>query len=701
MAALLYRLGAWCHRRRSWVVGAWAGLVLLIAGAAVAGGGHGVDSFSVPGTESQRALAELQRDLPDAAGAALTLVVRAPSGRSLDSDDIEAAVARVTTRAAALPGVVTVADPYANGRIDRTRTVGVIEVRYAHAVYELTRAERSAYDELAGTEGGLEVVPGGLPVGAPQVGVRELGGLAVAVLLLAVLGSPVAVGTTLVTACAGVALSIGAVFLVARVVDVSAVGPPLVVMAGLATGLAFAVLVAARHRRFLAGGLPVGESVARAAGTTGPPVVVGGAIVVVTLGGLAVVDVPFLTVIGLVTAGAVVVGVAAALTLLPALLGIAGTRVLQRRGGHARTDDEGERGVRCIRAVRRFRVPVLIGLVLGVSALTVPARGLRLALPDNGSAPAGSHQRVAYDLIAAAFGPGANGPLLVVVRGPRGDVVSALTGRVVAAVRRVHNVAAVEAGPGGTTRVVTVTPVTGPGTAETVELTGRLRAVAEPLAEGTGSVAVTGTTAVGVDVSRRMTSALPEYLLLVLGASILLLLVAFRSLLVPVAAALGFLLTTGATLGLTTAVDAPGPLTSFLPTLLVGVLFGLSMTVEVFLVSRVRERLARGEDAVEATVAGVGLGAGPVAVAGLVMASVLGGFALIGDPTVRAIGFGLAVGVLVDVFAVRLVLVPAALTMLGARAWELPAWLDRIMPHAILDSVDRRRGGRHVAPLRA
>ncbi|WP_306205295.1 MMPL family transporter [Actinoplanes sp. RD1] len=715
MAALLYRLGWWCHRRRGRVVGVWAGLVLLVTGAAVAGGGHGVDSFSIPGTESQRALGELRRDLPEAAGAALTLVVRAPAGQSLDSDGVKAAVARVTAEAAALPGVVTVADPYESGRIDRTRAVGVIEVRYAHALYELTRAERQAFDGLA--DDGVEVVPGGLPVGAPRVGVRELAGLGVAVVLLVVLGSLVAAGATLVAACAGVALGAGGVLLAAKVVDVSSVGPALVVMLGLGTGLAFAVFVAARQRRLLTTGLrarpgetapAVGESVARATGTAGPPVLVGGAIVVVSLGGLAVVGVPFLTVLGLVAAGAVGLGAAAALTLLPALLSMAGPRVLPRRGGHARPGDDGEAGARWVRAVLRFRVPLLVGLVLGMSALTVPARGLRLALPDNGSAPAGSHQRMAYDQIAAAFGPGANGPLLVVVRGPRGDVVSALTGRVVAAVRKVHNVSAVEAGPaaaGGTTRVVTVTPVTGPGTAETVQLVGRVRAVAEPLAEGTGSVAVTGTTAVGVDVSRRMTAALPEYLLLVLGVSVLLLLLAFRSLLVPVAAALGFLLTMGATLGLTTWLHGPGPLTSFLPTVLVGVLFGLAMTYEVSLQSRVRELVLRGEDPVTATVAGVGRGAGTVAVAGLVMAGVFSGFVLIEDPTVRAIGFGLAVGVLVDVFAVRLILVPAAMTMLGARVWELPRWLDRLMPHAVLDSVDRRRGGRHVArragPVRA
>jgi putative drug exporter of the RND superfamily len=350
-------------------------------------------------------------------------------------------------------------------------------------------------------------------------------------------------------------------------------------------------------------------------------------------------------------------------------------------------------------------VPVVLVAVVGLGVLSVPVKDMRLALPDNGTAPAGSHQRVAYDLTTAAFGAGANGPLLVVIRGPRGDTVSALSGRVTAGVRKLGGVAAVGPGPAnaaGTTRVVVVTPTGGPSSAETAELVHDLRDSVTLLGGGSTSVAVTGATAVGVDVSQKLTAALPRYLLVVIGLSFLLLLLAFRSVLVPLKAAAGFLLTTGATFGITVGVfqlgwaadlfgvDRPGPLVSFLPIIMMGVLFGLAMDYEVFIVSRVREEFVHAgpptdATATAATVAGVGHGARVVTAAALIMAAVFGGFVLIDDPTIKAIGFGLAVGVLIDAFVVRMTLVPAVLTLLGRRAWAFPRWLDRITPRVDIE----------------
>ncbi|MGW4941628.1 MMPL family transporter [Actinoplanes sp. NPDC004185] len=717
MAQLLYRLGRFSFRRRRLVAGLWALILLLLAAGALTLGGKTVDTFTIPGTESQEALDALKRDLPDAGGAALTLVVQAPAGTRLEDAITRAAVAEVVARAARLPGVVAVVDPYASSRIDRSGTIGLISVRYTKGADDLSPADREAFDTLAsdGTDQRPRVVPGGVSGGGPEIGATEVIGVAVAALVLVVtFGSLVAAGMTLLTALVGVVAGMCGLLLVTAVAEVSSTAPVLALMLGLAVGIDYALFIGSRHRTQLAAGMAAEESVARATATAGSAVTFAGATVVIALAGLSLVGVPFLTAMGLAAAGTVLTAVLVALSLLPAMLGFAGGRILPRglrnRGAHARRASEDGFGSTWARWVTRFRVPVVIVVVGGLGVLSVPVRDMRLALPDNGTAPAGSHQRVAYDLTTAAFGAGANGPLLVVIRGPR-DAVSALTGRVTAGARKLPDVAAVSPGPAnaaGTTQVVVVTPASGPSSAETARLVHALRDSVALLAGGSTSVAVTGATAVGVDVSQKLTAALPRYLGVVIGLSFLLLLLAFRSVLVPLKAAAGFLLTTGATFGITVAVfqlgraaelfgvDRPGPLVSFLPIIMTGVLFGLAMDYEVFIVSRVREDFVHAgppsdATATAATVAGVGHGARVVTAAALIMAAVFGGFVLIDDPTIKAIGFGLALGVLIDAFVVRMTLVPAVLTLLGRRAWAFPRWLDRITPRVDIEGDSLHR----------
>ncbi|GAA2547462.1 MMPL family transporter [Winogradskya consettensis] len=718
MATLLYRLGRFSFRRRRMVAAVWALVLAVLAAGALTLGGRTVDTFTIPGTESQRALDDLRQDLPAAAGAALTVVVSAPTGQALDSATMKEAVAVVVRRAAALPDVVAATDPVQAGRVDRTGRVGLLSVQYAKSDSELTAADRDAFATLAtaGTNG-LEVVPGGVSGGPPEIGAREaIGVLIAAVVLMVTFGSLVAAGMTLLTALIGVVAGMCGLLLVTAVVDISSSAPILALMLGLAVGIDYALFLGSRHRAQLADGTAVEESIARATATAGSAVLFAGATVVIALAALSLVGVPFLTAMGLAAAGTVLTAVLVALTLLPALLGFAGLRVLprsqRRRGAHVRPGF----GFRWARGVVRFPRAALVVLVLGLGALSIPALDMRLALPDNGTAPEGSRQRTAYDLVTAAFGPGANGPLLVVVRGTRGDTVSALASRVTAEVRKLQNVTAAGPGPantGGTTRVVIVTPGTGPTSQETADLVREIRAAVAPLTGADDSVAVTGATAVGVDVSRKMTAALPEYLGVVIGLSFLLLLLAFRSLLVPLKATAGFLLTMGATFGLTVGVfqhgwaarlfgvDRPGPLVSFLPIIMMGVLFGLAMDYEVFIVSRVREEFKHGSNPTEATIAGVGHGARVVTAAALIMAAVFGGFVLIDDPTIKTIGFGLALGVLMDAFLIRMTLVPAVLALLGHRAWAFPRWLDRITPRVDIEGAGLRPPGpapRHAAP---
>jgi RND superfamily putative drug exporter len=706
MANLLYRLGRFAVRRRGRIAAGWALLLVVLGVGALTLGGKTVDQFDIPGTESQQALDDLHNDLPAAAGASLTIVVQAPPGATLAAAAVKEQVAALVGRVRKLPDVVAVIDPYVSNRIDRAGSVGLVGVQYAKSESDLTASDRDAFDALASAGGGkaLRVVPGGVSGGAPELGALDAVGVVIAAAVLVLtFGSLVAAGMTLLSALLGVGVGMCGLLLVTATVDVSSSAPILALMLGLAVGIDYSLFISSRHRAQVRDGMAIDESIARATATAGSAVLFAGATVVVALAGLGLVGVPFLTAMGLAAAGTVLTAVAVALTLLPAMLAFAGRKIGVRRASHRKP--EPGFGFRWAHGVVRFRVPLLIIGVAVLGGLTIPTHDLRLALPTNGTAPSGSHQRAAYDLTSAAFGEGSNGPLLVVIRGRPGAAVSALATRVTAAARKLPDVAAVSPGgatPTGTTSLVVVIPKSGPTAEATYDLVRTLREALPLLATGGSTVRVTGATAVGIDVSEKLTAALPEYLGVVIGLSFLLLLLAFRSILVPLKATLGFLLTVGATFGVVVAVfqwgwgsslfgvDRPGPLVSFLPIIMLGILFGLAMDYEVFIVSRVREEFVHGLSPRAATIEGVGHGARVVTAAALIMSAVFGGFVLVDDPIIKTIGFGLAVGVLIDAFVVRMTLVPAVLTLMGRAAWAFPRWLDRATPHVDIEGSELR-----------
>lgn len=710
MANLLYRLGRYSYLHRRLVASVWALLLAALGIAALTLGGQTANVFSIPGTESQRALDDLKTALPAASGANGSVVVKAPAGQTLQSPALKAAVMATVAEVAKVPDVVAAVDPYTTRAISADGTTGLITVQFSKAAEELPKATTEAYDEVgaAGRAAGLEVAPGGGIVGSvPEIGATEAVGVAIAAVILVItFGSLLAAGMTLLTALVGVIAGMAGLFLLTAFVDVSSTAPILALMLGLAVGIDYALFISSRHRSQLAEGMELEESVARATATAGSAVLFAGATVVIALAGLSLVGVPFLTAMGLAAAATVLTAVLVAITLLPAMLGFIGPRILSRKAkakAAVHTPTKEGFGFRWARLVTRFRVPVVIAAVVGLGVLALPTQDLRLALPDGSTAAAGTNQRTAYDLSAAAFGPGSNGPLVVVVKDTTPAATAALTGQVTKTVQGLPDVVAVTPGPAsqaGTTQLVTVIPASGPTTEATADLVRNIRDAIQPGA--TGSVAVTGQTAVGVDVSTKLTAALPKYLLVVIGLSFLLLMLAFRSLLVPLKATLGFLLTIGATFGLTVAifqngwgaellgVDNPGPLVSFLPIIMMGILFGLAMDYEVFIVSRVREEFVHGLHAREATIAGVGHGARVVTAAALIMAAVFAGFIFVDDPIIKTIGFGLTIGVLIDAFVVRMTLVPAVLTLIGDRAWSFPRWLDRITPKVDIEGETLR-----------
>ncbi|GAB2885173.1 MMPL family transporter [Streptomyces mayteni] len=719
MASLLYRLGRFSFRRRRRVIALWLLLLALLGGSAAAFMGETTDEFSMPGTESQRAMDALRNDFPQATGASGTIVVAAPEGQRLD----QAEIAPLVQEAGTVPGVLGAVDPFTSGAVSENGRYALISVQFDAPVEDLTGEQSEEFQRVGADAGELRVEHGGEAVTAGEshgVSATEAIGVAVAAVVLVVtFGSLVAAGMTLAIALVGVGAGMAGLFALSGAVELTGTAPVLALMLGLAVGIDYSLFIISRYRQFLAEGMAAEEAAGRATGTAGSAVVFAGATVVIALSGLAVVGIPFLTVMGLAAAATVAVAVVVALTLLPAVLGVVGDRVLSRKQRAARSDaaaapaeSAGERGAgfRWGALVTRLPVPVLLAGVVGIGLLSLPVLDMRLALPDASTKPLSSPERQAYDLTAEGFGPGYNGPLIAVVTADTPEAATRAATEAQGIIDATDGVAAVtppQPNEQGTTVLLSVTPTTGPTEAGTEDLVHTIRDEVRDLDDA--EVALTGTTAVGIDVSEKLADALPVYLLLVVGLSILLLMVVFRSVLVPVKAALGFLLTVGGTFGITVAVfqqghfadliglEATGPLVSFLPILLIGILFGLAMDYEVFLVSRMREDYVHGAAPREATIAGLGHNARVVTAAAVIMIAVFAGFMLTDDPIIKSIGFALAMGVFIDAFVVRMTLVPAAMSLLGRAAWWLPRPLDRVLPNLDIEGEALQRQPTPVA----
>ncbi|GIG89050.1 MMPL family transporter [Plantactinospora endophytica] len=719
MATLLYRLGRASFRHRRLVVVLWLVLLAALGGAAVAFMGPTSTNFSIPGTESQRAIDALKREFPEASGATGTIVVAAPEGQQLGTPERQAAVADLVREAGTLPGVVGALDPFATRAVSQDGRYALIQVQFSKQADEITETQREAYEETgsAATTAGLRVEHGGEVMSSvPEVGGTEGIGVVIALVVLVVtLGSLVAAGMTMLNALIGVGAGMAGLYALSSTMELTSTAPVLALMLGLAVGIDYSLFITSRYRQNLLEDLAPEEAAGRAIGTAGSAVLFAGVTVVIALAGLAVVNIPFLTIMGLAAAGTVAVAVLVALTLLPALLGFAGRRILPRRLRRDETavapaaEAEGF-GFRWARLVIRLRVPLILVAVLGLGALALPAADMRVALPDHGTAPHGTPQRAAADLITEGFGPGFNNRLALVVSSDSAERTATVAQEVTAAVQGTENLLAVSPpnlSRDNLTALLAVIPTTGPTDPATETLVHAIRDKVGPIDGTAGTdVSLTGQTAVGIDVSEKLADAMPWYLLLVVGLSVLLLMLVFRSLLVPLKAALGFLLTVGATFGLTVLVfqqghlselvglDTPGPLVSFLPILLIGILFGLAMDYEVFLVSRMREDFVHGDTPTQATVNGMGHGARVVTAAALIMTSVFAGFILLDDPVIKSMGFALAIGVAIDAFVVRMTIVPAVISLLGRSAWWLPGWLSKILPNV---DIEGERLRRHLA----
>ncbi|MFD7588954.1 MMPL family transporter [Kitasatospora sp. NPDC059811] len=707
MATYLYRLGRYCFRRRRAVLAVWIAVLIAVGGAAGAFAGKTSDEFKVPGTEAQTTLDRIKDTFPEQGHGSAQVVFAAPAPGGATTPEAGRAVSETVARIAAVPGVAAVPDPYATHAVSPDGRVAIALVSFDHKLADVTDQQREAVKAAAepARAAGLDVAFGGDAYNRmAQVDGGEAIGLAIAgVVLVITLGSLVAAGLPLLTALVGVGVAMAAIMALSGSFEIITTAPVLALMVGLAVGIDYALFILSRHRRHLDEGLEPDEAAARATATAGSAVVFAGLTVVVALAGLAVAGVPFLTVMGLAASGAVVVAVLVAITLLPALLGFAGRAIDRlpvwkralRTGGRTTL---GERWGRFV--VRRPLAVLLVGLA-GLGLLAVPAASLQLGLPGGGSQAAGTDARKAYDLVGESFGPGFNAPLVVVVDAGGAPQPEQAVQGVAARLQTLPGVRTLlppAVDQAGRTALLTVIPQTGPDDAGTRTLVNEIRDQRAPLKTSTGAdIAVTGTTAANIDVSTKLGQALPPFLAVIVGIAVVLLALAFRSVLVPLKAVAGFLLSITASLGAVVAVyqwgwldgliDVPkvGPVVSFVPILLIGVLFGLAMDYELFLVSGMKEQYVHGKAPRDAVVAGVRGGARVVTAAALIMVSVFGSFVFGHDPIVQPIGFALAVGVLVDAFVVRMALVPAAMALFGKAAWWFPKRLEKVVPRVDME----------------
>ncbi|GAA0240900.1 MMPL family transporter [Cryptosporangium japonicum] len=674
MESVLYRLGRACFRRRRLTLAVWALVLAALGVGAATLSGPTDDAVSLPGTESWRALEVVEAEF--GVDSSARVVFTASGDSVLTGPDQRSAVRAAVAALRNAPRVAAVSDPYEAGTVAPDGRTAYATVTYPVHATDIGAADRDALRDAGNTarRAGLGVEYAGEVTEAEEAsGGTELLGLAVAaVILLVTFRSVVAAGLPLLTAIVGVTAGTLGITIATGFLDLPSNTAALATMLGLAVGIDYALFLLSRYRHELAAGRDRDDAAGRAVGSAGTAVVFAGLTVVVALAALAVVGIPLLAAMGVAAAGTVAVAVVLSLTLLPALFGVAGRRIGPRAGA-------GGRGERWTRSVVGHRIVASVLCVVVVGLLAAPALDLRTALSDDGTAPADSTQRKAYDQLAAGFGAGVNGPLLVVVRGADAPAVSARAQRVVAGLDGVVVATPPTVNRTGDTAMFTVLPATGPTSEATRELVHTIRAERARLTGG-ATLAVTGRTAVDVDVSEKLNRALWPYLAIVLGLAFVLLTVMLRSVLIPVKAVLGFLMSVAASFGVLVLV-LPSPLDSFLPIFLVGVLFGLAMDYEVFLVTRVREEHLRGAPPDDAVVVGTGYSARVVTAAALIMISIFASFIPSGDGIIRSLGVGLAVGVAVDALLVRMTLGPAVLSLFGRAVWWLPPWLARFLPN--------------------
>jgi len=721
MSAFLFRLGRSSARHPFRVLGLWIVVAIAVVSLQGRAGGEFDNSARVPGVESQHAADVLHARFPTQGGQSARIVLHTGNGR-LDDAEHATTVAQARTQLAGGRDVTGVTDPFATqaAAISPDGQTGYVDVAYAVDKLTTTHLDDAMTVTNRARAAGVEVELTGslaeLAQGSPS---SELIGVAVAIIVLLVaFGSVVAMGLPILTALIGIFVGASAVGVLSAFMDVPEFSLILCAMIGLGVGIDYALFIVTRHRQQLHDGMSVEDAAGTAVATAGQAVLFAGTTVVIAILGLFLAGLPAISSMGAAVALVVTISMAAAITLLPGLLGLAGTKIdklsIHRKAHVAKPAEETISG-RWAHHVGRHPVRYAIVSLAALCAIAVPALSMRIGTPDDGNAPNGTTQRTAYDQLAEGFGRGFNGPIQVVVEVPASADKDAVN-RIHDALQADPGVAAVTApvfNAAGDTAVLTANPTTAPQDERTDQLVRHLRSDVLPVTvSGTDvKVSLTGQAMV-TDLTDRITSRLPIFIAAVVAMSFLLLMIVFRSILVPLKAALMNLLSIAAAYGVLVAVFQWGwgasliglhstmPINPFLPLIMFAILFGLSMDYEVFLLSRVREEYVATGDNHEAVVRGLSSTARVITSAALIMISVFGAFILGDDSNGKLFGVGLSVAVLIDATLVRMVLVPATMSLLGRANWWLPGWLDRILPHLDLEGAPEHTPSVDIEPDR-
>lgn len=793
MGQKLHALGAFAFKRPYLVISIWLIILAVLGLTASQFIKPTTTSLSIPGTEAQKALDRMGELFPDTGAGSARIVFAATEGKSID--DFKQSITESTNEFSKIDGVSQVIDPFANATaISSDRKIAYTQLQLnagtGNVADDLIDAVTTVVDDTR--QSGLHVEMGGdIVQRAPSefIGAGEIAGLVIALIVLAVtLGSLIAAGMPLITALVAVGVSMAGLFSLSEVMEIGSTTPVLAIMLGLAVGIDYSLFIINRYRTYVHEGFHFNDAAAKAIGTAGNAVVFAALTVIIALAALSVVQIPFMTTMGLTAAAAIAIAAMVAITLVPALMRLIGKWAFsrkeraaivraQKKGAHE--DHHAVRTTFWYRwgaAITKYPAIVLLIGVISIGVIALPAKDLRLGLPTDEYAAADSTARKAYELLAKGFGAGFNAPLIVVVDGlPKvsdadktavreqamaefnkqvADETSkqqALFGEKQAMAQtpeqlmmlQAEAAAAAQQGEAqkaaalaeidrtveqyaklvqlknvadkiaktdnvktalpalvtddGTSGLIQVIPEAGPSDQATIDVIKYLRS-SDNKKELTGSneinLSVTGSTALQLDVDAKLADALPVYLAVVVGLSFIILVVAFRSILVPLKATVGFLLSVLAMFGAIVAVfqwgwfgiaDAPGPIISFLPIITIGIMFGLAMDYEFFLVTSMHEAYRETNEPLRSVRRGFAHASKVVVAAAFIMVAIFAGFIGNHDSTIQTIGFALAFGIFIDAFVVRLTLVPAAMALLDRAAWWLPKWLDRVIPHISIE----------------
>ena len=707
----MLKLTRWTIAHRRIVVVSWIVLAIGVLAASQAVGKRNANNFSLPNTDSQRAIDLLQSRFPAQAGDADQIVFRTRTGKLTDAST-RAVIAPALERIARLPHVAGVVSPYAAGAhaVSKAGTIGFATVEFDQRANELPKA---AIDRVINTAEAvrsptLQVELGGQAIKQAQqasLGFATGVGLAAAVVVLLLsFGSLLAMGLPIVTALFGLGAGLGVIGLGSHLVDMVDFSSELALMIGLGVGIDYALFIVTRYRdAFRENGGDVKAALQLAMNTAGRAILFAGATVVIALLGMFALGVSFLYGVAIAASLGVLLVLAASLTLLPALLMFTGKRVGRVRSRRSRPRETGAGfWFRWVGLIQRRPAWAALASTALLLVLAAPALGLRLGASDSGNDPTKQTTRQAYDLLAAGFGSGFNGPLQLAVRLPASGNTASLT-RFTTAVRHTPGVASVAApqlNPARDTAAIAVYPTTSPQSAQTTSLVKHLRSeVLPPLAKATGAtVYVGGATATQVDFAHVLSRKLPLFIGMVVLLSALLLLVVFRSLLIPLQAALMNLLSIAAALGVVQAIFErgwlagplgiqPGPIDAFIPVMVFAIVFGLSMDYEVFLVSRIHEEWQHRGDASAAVREGLARTGRVITAAAAVMVAVFASFAAGDDRVLKLFGIAMATAVFLDAIVIRSILMPAVLELFGRRTWAFPSWFDRRLPRLAIEPV--------------